>query len=292
MAKAGAITKRRKAVQNTRKITRTMQLIATAQFQAAFKRATRTQPYTQRITELAGQLSRTQGDIEHPLLAVNTDAKRSQHLIITSNRGLCGGYNGNLIRNALESIQAREADGEAVDLHVAGKKGIAYFKFLGREMVWTSTEFEDKPQFNEVEPIAQAMMDAYERKELGSVHVTYMKFISAGVQQAQTIQLLPIERPAADEADAGATSEVQYDFSPPPDVLLGKLLPETVKVRLFQCFTDAAVSEQVARMVAMKAATDAAGDMIKTLTQQYNRARQSQITLELLDIVSGAEALQ
>jgi len=290
MAKARAIIKRRKAVQNTRKITRTMQLIATAQYQAAYSRATRTKPYTERITDLAGQLSGGQGQIEHPLLQVNTESKRSVLLVLTSNRGLCGGYNGNLLRTAVAHVDKRRAAGETVDLHVAGKKGIFYFNFLGRQMAWTDTSFDDKPAFSQVEPIASSFMDAYQRKQVDSVWVTYMKFISAGVQEVETVQLLPIEPPETAEGQAATTT--QYDYTPPPDVLLGELLPETVKVRLFQCFTDAAVSEQASRMVAMKAATDAAADMIKTLGRQYNRARQGQITLELLDIVAGAEALQ
>lgn len=291
MAKARAIITRRKAVQNIRKITRTMQLIATARFQAAFNRATRTRPYTERLTEMVSQLSRGQSELSHPLLRVNRESKRSRLIVTTSNRGLCGGYNASLLRAAIEHVKSREAAGETIDLHVCGKKGIAYFKFLGRQMADTDTRFENKPQFDQVEPIATNLIDAYERREIDSVHVTYMKFVSAGVQRVQTMQLLPIEPPTSEGEDPAHAAEVQYDFMPPAEELLGELLPETVKVRLFQCFIDAAVSEQVARMVAMTAATEAAGDMIKLLTQQYNRARQSQITLELLDIVGGAEAL-
>ena len=291
MAKARAIITRRKAVQNIRKITRTMQLIATARFQAAFNRATRTRPYTERLTEMVSQLSRGQSELSHPLLRVNRESKRSRLIVTTSNRGLCGGYNASLLRAAIEHVKSREAAGETIDLHVCGKKGIAYFKFLGRETADTDTRFENKPQFDEVEPIATNLIDAYERREIDSAHVTYMKFVSAGVQRVQTMQLLPIEPPTSEGEDPAHAAEVQYDFMPPAEELLGELLPETVKVRLFQCFIDAAVSEQVARMVAMTAATEAAGDMIKLLTQQYNRARQSQITLELLDIVGGAEAL-
>lgn len=291
MAKARAIIKRRRAVLNIRKITRTMQLIATARFQAAFSRATRTRPYTERITDLVRQLSRGQGDLSHPLLQVNSQSKRSRLIVITSNRGLCGGYNGGILRLTMDHLRTREQTGESVDLHVVGKKGISYFRFLGRSMVATDTKFEDKPQYAQIEPIATQLMDAYERRELDAVHVAYMRFVSVGVQRPQVMQLLPTEPPPAD-AQAGAAAPVQYEFTPPPAELLGELLPETVKVRLFQCFVDAAVSEQVSRMVAMKAATDAAGDMIRSLTRHYNRARQSQITMELLDIVGGAEAIK
>jgi len=292
MAKARAIIKRRKAVMNIRKITRTMQLIATARFQAAYTRATRSRPYTERITELVRQLSRDQGEISHPLLQTNTESKRSQFIVITSNRGLCGGYNGGILRAAIDHLEHREQAGETVDIYAIGKKGISYLKFLGRPLAATDTRFEDKPQFSEVEPMATQLMDAYERREIDAVHVAYMRFFSTGVQRPQVLQLLPIEPPTADAETGAAAAPVQYDFTPPPKELLAELLPETVKVRLFQCFIDAAVSEQTARMVAMKAATDAAGDMVRTLTQHYNRARQTQITLELLDIVSGAEAIK
>jgi F-type H+-transporting ATPase subunit gamma len=291
MAKARAIIKRRKAVLNIRKITRTMQLIATARFQAAFNRAMASKPYTERITELVEQLSSQHGDLEHPLLQQNTESKRSVEIVLTSNRGLCGGYNAGILRAALEQIRVREDMGEKVDTYAVGKKGINYLRFLGREMARRETHFEDKPKFAEIEPIASELIQAYSARRIDAVFVTYVRFVSTAVQRVTTIQLLPLERAAASESQL-PTAEVQYDFLPSAPELLAELLPESVKVRLFQCFMDAAVSEQVARMVAMKSATDAAGDMVRSLTQQYNRARQSQITLELLDIVGGAEALK
>ena len=275
---------------NIRKITRTMQLIATARFQNAFKRAIGAKPYTAGIMQLVGQLA-DGVEIEHPLLRQNTGSKRSVLIVATSNRGLCGGYNGAALRAAMRHIHEREQAGEMIDLHVCGKRGIGYFRFHGRPMGSTHTTFEDRPKFAEVEPIALAMMDAYERRQVDAVYVTYTRFESASRQMAETIRLLPLEPPTAGKQE-GLTRVSVYRFSPPAEELLAHLLPLTVKVRLFQCLMDAAVSEQVARMVAMKAATDAAGTMIKTLTQHYNRARQSQITLELLDIVGGANALK
>jgi F-type H+-transporting ATPase subunit gamma len=293
MAKARAIGKRRKAVQNIRKITRTMQLIATARFQSAYNRATATKPYVENITRLVEELSRAQGDIEHPLLKANTEAHKTALIVLTSNRGLCGGYNSALLRAALEYVRGREAAGRTVDLHVVGKKGIAYFKFLNRNMAWTETRIEGNAPFAEVEHISEKMMGTYTAGQLGGVYVAYTRFVSAGVQRPEVLQLLPIRKPAPAETAAAKSNEttVQYEFSPAAEQLLAELLPEVVKVRLFQCFNDAGVSEQTARMVAMKSATDAAGDMIRSLTQRMNRARQSQITLELLDIVAGAEAL-
>jgi F-type H+-transporting ATPase subunit gamma len=154
-----------------------------------------------------------------------------------------------------------------------------------------NTKIEDKPQFRDIEPIAQGFIDQYTNGEIDSVYVAYMKFFSVGRQRPEVLQLLPLQQMTQDEEAAAASGQVEYDFMPEPLGLLAELLPMTVKTRLYQCFTDAAVSEQIARMVAMKQATDAAEDMIKYLTQKYNRARQAQITTELLDIMGGAEAL-
>lgn len=299
MAKARAIIKRRKAVQNIRKITRTMQLIATARFQRAFNRAMGTKPFTRKMTELVRQLASTQGELEHPLLKVHEATGRSVLLVIASNRGLCGGYNGNILRTAMHYIRNVEAksgdNAPTIDLHVSGKKGISYFRFLKRPTVATYTHFEDKPQFAQVEVLADQFIRQYTNGEIDSVQVAYMQFESTAVQKPTLLQLLPLESPAdtaAHRAPDSPAAGVEYDFSPPAAEILAELLPFSVKTQLFQCFTDAAVSEQTARMVAMKAATDAAGDMLKQLTQAYNRARQTQITLELLDIVGGAEALK
>lgn len=309
MAKARQIVKRRKAVTNIRKITRTMQLIATARFQQAYNRATATKPYTQKITQLVEELSAAaQGQMDHPLLRENPDAPKDVVLVLTSNRGLCGGYNAGVLRRAVAHLD-RSTDCPH-ELHVVGKKGIAYFRFLHRAIERAITDIDDRPRFEQVEPIAAELMKRYETGELRGASVVYMRFISAGRQAPEVIRLLPLsaavtKAPAAGTGAAppssaappsgtagGSVVTAQYDFSPGPEQLLKALLPQTVKVRLYQCFTDAAVSEQVARMVAMKAATDAAGDMIKLLSRQFNRARQSQITMELLDIVGCAEALK
>ncbi|HKQ49224.1 MAG TPA: ATP synthase F1 subunit gamma [Phycisphaerae bacterium] len=297
MAKARQIVKRRKAVTNIRKITKTMQLIATARFQQAFQRATATKPYTQKITQLVEELSAAaEGQIDHPLLKENPDAPTDLLLVLTSNRGLCGGYNAGVLRKAMAHMQAAT---RPLELHVVGKKGIAYFRFMRKEITQAITTIDDRPRFEQVEPLATTFMKRYEAGELGAVYVTFMRFISTGRQVPETVRLLPLSRAEVQTGETKPAPQagvpkptVQYDFSPEPGQLLKVLLPQTVKVRLYQCFTDAAVSEQTARMVAMKAATDAAGDMIKSLSRQFNRARQSQITMELLDIVGCAEALK
>jgi F-type H+-transporting ATPase subunit gamma len=294
MANRRVLVTRRKAVRNIRKITRTMQLIATARFQAAFNRAVATKPYTQKLAELVADLSSAAETVDHPLLASREQVSRSALVVLTSARGLCGGYNASVLRAAISHLDAEQGRDVQSRVHMVGKKGIAFFRFLRREMAEQRTDIGEPPRFEQIEPLANDLMDRFLRGEIDAAYVTYMKFISTGQQRPAVEQLLPLvqrapEQPAAEQQQKAP--RVEYEFSPGPKELLDELLPAVVRVRLFQAFTDAAVSEQIARMVAMKAATDAAGDMIKSLTRQYNRARQTQITMELLDIVGGANAL-
>jgi len=173
---------------------------------------------------------------------------------------------------------------------VFGKKGISYFRFQREEMAAQDTSIGDRPTFELVEPVVNRLIDDFLAGRVSEVDVVYMRFYSAGRQAPEVVQLLPIVDTAPAGADVPA-AHVEYEFRPDAETLMAELLPAIVRVRLFQAFLDAAVSEQVARMVAMKAATEASEDMIRNLTRQYNRARQTQITMELLDIVGGANAL-
>jgi F-type H+-transporting ATPase subunit gamma len=292
VARARAIVKRRKAVRSIRKITRTMQLIATARFQQAHNRAVAGRPYVTRIRHMVGQLSEGV-DLDHPLLRENPDTAPDVVLVLTSNRGLAGGYNSNVLRAAVRHIDELTAQARPVRIRVVGKKGIQYFKFLGRPLDAAYMEFGDKPTYAQVSELADQLMAQYAAGEIRSVSVAYMRFVSTGSQRPEVVRLLPMEPPKHAEDEAVEPHRaVEWEFSPDPASILADLLPEAVRVSLYQCFLEAVTSEQVARMVAMKAATDAAGDMIKFLSLQYNRARQTQITLELLDIVGGANALQ
>ncbi|HUU97130.1 MAG TPA: ATP synthase F1 subunit gamma [Phycisphaerae bacterium] len=318
MAKARAIVQRRKAVRNIHKITRTMQLIATARYQKCYQRAVASKPYTAKITEMAQAVVETnavrellraleeqagdgtpgaasaESDLTGRVLRLlkpNEGVGQSVLLTITSNRGLCGAYNASVLRSVVEHRERLLADGITPALEMVGKKGANYMRFLGHELAETITDIEDRIAYGRVAAMAERYMKLYEDHAVARVDVAYMRFHSVGVQRPTVVQLLPIEPPEATEAEAHRVRP-DFEFSPPPAVLLARLIPETVKVRLFQYFNDAIVSEQVARMLAMRAATDAAGDMIKYLTRQYNRARQTQITLELADIVGGAEAVR
>ncbi len=289
MAKARQIIRRRRAVVSTRKITQTMQLIATARFQKCLLRAQASKPYTEKLTDMISDLS-GMGTVDHPLLRPNPRAKTAVLLAITSNRGLCGGYNAAVLRQAMEQRRRLTAEGQTVELEIVGKKGVGYLRFLGVPTSRQVTDVEDRIAYARVAEMADRYIARYESGELSRVDVAYTRFNSLSSQKAQVVQLLPIEPPRSDAAAGKPRRE--FEFSPAPELLLARLIPETVKVRLFQYFNDAIVSEQVARMIAMKQATDAAGEMIKFLTRQYNRARQTQITMELLDIVGGAEAIK
>jgi len=299
MANRRVIVKRRKAVRNIRKITRTMQLIATARFQAAMNRATASRPYVDKLAEMVADLSRVTGELSHPLMESHGGEGRSALIVVTSNRGLCGGYNASVLRAAFEHLAAQDGAGVASEVHMVGKKGISAFRFRRREMAGRTTDIDDKPSYGQVEPLARALVEGFLDGRYAAVHVAYTRFYSAGRQRPEVIRLLPLAREVA--AEAGQAAEAgdierggavpQYEILPSPAELLDKLLPASVRMRLYQSFLDAAVSEQIARMTAMKAATEAAEDMIRGLTLQYNRARQTQITMELLDIVGGAAAL-
>ena len=296
MAKARAIVKRRKAVRNIRKITKTMQMIATAKFQKSLKRAIGTKPYTQKVRELVAELAGSVGNVEHPLLRKPEEGGRTRRIamvVVTSNRGLAGAYNGNVLRTAATAIRALEAEESAVELYVSGKKGISYFNFQRRPIA-QRLDVSDTPRFAEVQPLADSLMQQFTEGKIDGVRVAYMNFHSAGVQKPDVMTLLPlasIENAAKPSAELAKREQAVYEFSPDPKELLDELLPLTVRSALFQAFLDATTSEHVARMVAMKSATDNADKMAKALTMQYNRARQSQITTELAEIMGGVEAM-
>jgi F-type H+-transporting ATPase subunit gamma len=291
MAKTRAIVKRRKAIRNIRKITRTMELIATARFKKALDRAVEAEAYTRKIGELAADLSASATNVTHPLLQQRESIRNSLLLVICSNRGLCGGYNASILREAMGRI--RQLRGENVTLHLelSGKRAITYFRFQAITAEKTFTHFEDKPRFDEVEELANRYIAGYVSGQLDRVEVCYMRFWNAARQTPIIDTLLPLASPRT-EASAAPASTVEYEFLPNARDILEEILPVSFKVRLFKCFLDAAVSEQIARRVAMKAATENAGEMIKTLTRQYNRARQAQITKEIAEVIGGAEALK
>lgn len=304
MAKARAIVKRLKAVKNIRKITRTMELIATARFKRAMDRATEAAAYTRKISEIVADLSQLDLDFKHPLLEKRESEQKSVLLVLTSNRGLCGGYNSAVLRRATGWLNESKSSEVETSVEVSGKRGIAFLQFQGYSIDRRYGQFEDKPAFGEVEELADHYIELFNRRELDRLDVAYMQFESASRQTAVLETLLPIGKLADAKvaepergkspflATAAEKKHVEYEFLPSAEEILEEIVPASFKAQLFKCFLDAAVSEQIYRMVAMKGATENAGEMIETLTMKYNRARQSQITSELSEIIGGAAALE
>jgi len=301
MAKARALDKRRKSIKNIRKITRTMELIATARFKRAMDRATASTAYTKRITALVAELASTGLEVSHPLLEQRSEIKSAVLLVLTGNRGLCGGYNSNVQRAALLRIEELRTQVPKLSIEISGKRGISGLKFRGVTPDMAYTHFEDKPTYEEVEVLANRYLDEYITGKIDRLDVAYTRFDNVAKQTAVVETLLPLgslalptgrqSTPATTEA-AKPHTEVQYEFLPSAQSILEEIVPTSFKVKLFKCFLDSAVSEQIARRVAMKAATENADKMIKKLSMTYNRARQSQITGEIMEILGGVEALK
>jgi len=303
MANLRQLAKRRKAVRNIRKITRTMELIATARFKTALDRATEAEEFTRKIAELAADLSRNSGDASHPLL-VTRPVQKALLLVLTSNRGLCGGYNANILREAVAALRRYREANTPFELEVSGRRGTTFFRFQRIERSAEYFHFEDKPTFAQVDVLAGRYIDRFVTGQVDEVKVAYMKFFNAARQQAVVETLLPLSsvavetrkpttRPAGAAGAVGAAgAAVNYEFLPDAASILDELVPTALKVRLFKMFLDAAVSEQIARRVAMKAATENAGELIKDITRLYNRTRQANITKEISELIAGAEALK
>jgi F-type H+-transporting ATPase subunit gamma len=303
MAKARALDKRRKSIRNIRKITRTMELIATARFKKAMDRATAATAYTRRITQIVSDLAQAGLEVSHPLLEAHETTASATLLVLTANRGLCGGYNGSIIRAAIPRINELKGQGIKTRLEVSGKRGISAFRFRKIEIDETFRDkdgepiyvFEDQPKYADVEQIANRYLEAYITGKLDRLDVAYTKFLSSAKQTAVIETLLPLGSLGdAEQAEPKGkkSEESMYEFLPSAESILQEVVPASFKAKLFKCFLDAAVSEQIARMVAMKSATENASEMIKDLSMTYNRARQSQITGEIMEIIGGVEALK
>jgi F-type H+-transporting ATPase subunit gamma len=299
MANPRLLDKRRKSIRNIRKITRTMELIATARFKKAMDRASAATAYTNRMTRLVGDLMASGLEVRHPLLEVREKVQNATLLVLTANRGFCAGFNGNVVRAAAIRWEELNSEVPSCRMEVVGKKGIAAMKFRSLAVDQSFTNFEDKPAFDEVDVLASRYLDEYATGKLDRLDVVYTRFVSIARQQVTIETLLPLGAISADAGGGSADSSPKseggrraiYDFVPSPESILEEVVPASFKIKLFKCFLDSAVSEQIARMVAMKSATENAQDLIHRLSRQYNRARQGRITSELMDVIGGVEAL-
>lgn len=293
MANARLLVKRLKSVRNIRKITRTMELIATSRFKRAMDRATEAAEYTKKISEIVGDLGSADLKFSHPLLEERAETKKSVLLVLTSNRGLCGGYNGAVLRKTLKHIEQLKSDGIDYSLEVSGKRGIKFLNFQKIDLAESYTHFEDSPTFAEVDELGSRYVEDFIAGRIDRLDVAYTSFQTISRQSAVVESILPLSSLSGDSDETASGSDgIDYEFQPSPQEILEEIVPAAFRAKLFKCFLDAAVSEQIARMVAMKGATENADEMAGDLKQQYNRARQAGITSELAEIIGGAAALE
>ena len=288
MAKGRELKGRIRSVQNTRKITRTMEMVATSKLKRAQDRLGAARPYSQELRKVIGRLLNPELAARYSLLRQPEEVRSAAVLLITSNRGLAGAFNANLIRMARNLVSELRGKGVATEMHIVGKKGISFFKFLGESLAAARADFSDRPSVDDTTELVGPLMDRFVAGELDAVYIVHASFNSALSTPPNTIRVLPIEPPARDEG----ANEVDYILEPSADEILELILPLYVKNTVYTAVLETAAAEHGARRTAMKSATDNAGDMIQTLTRRYNRARQAAITQEIAEIVGGAAALE
>ena len=288
MASLKDYKKKLKSISNTRKITRTMEMVSAAKAKKTTDRVEASTPYSSKLRELMDSLAGG-GSVDHYLVEEPEKIERSALLVVTANRGLCGGYNTNVANMAEKWVRAEEAEGRTVDVSMVGKKGAARFRFRKVPVLETYTHIEDKPGFKDADEIASGYMARFRSGEVQRVMVAVTRYHSAATQKPEMTQLLPI-RPPENEA-VGVAARTEFIFEPDSQRIINDLLPFSVKHALYRLFVEAAAGEQVHRRVAMKLATDNAAELIKFYTGKYNRERQASITQQIMEIVSGAEAL-
>lgn len=283
MSKAREIRRRIRSVENTRQITRTMEMVATSKLKRATDRVYESRPYGVALEELVSGLTGVEATDRFPLLRSPEETRTAAILLLTANRGLAGAFNVNLIRRARELLGDFRARGIATELHVAGRKGIAFFRFQGEPMSSSWTDIGDQPTVGDAERLTRGLRARFERGALDEIWVVSSKFRSALSTPPVARELLPIR---VREASAGHASIL----SPSADAILNRLLPLYVRNVVYRALVENQAAEQGARRTAMKNATDSASDMLETLERTYNRARQGQITQEIAEIVGGADA--
>lgn len=295
MANLRDIKKRIVSVHSTRQITRTMEMVATAKIKKAQERIESARPYALSMMEVLGNVARFAKGAEHPLLLEHENRERIVVIVVTSDRGLAGAFNSNILRLTEGIIRDESANDVLVDIIAVGKKAVGYFRYRGIEPIAAYRDISDKITFADAKSIAAHLIPGYEAEEIDAVYVVFNRFKNVAEQKPEVHQLLPIERRVMDEAVEdveAARVSAEYQFEPDPESVLELLLPTYVETLIYRALMESAASEQGARRTAMKSATDNASEMISTLTRSYNRARQATITNEIAEIVGGAVALE
>ena len=301
MAKSRQLKGRIRSVQNTRKITKTMELVATSKLKRAQDRVVAARPYAEALRQVIADLFTPDLADQFPLLRqpaspAKGGPRRAAVILLTSNRGLAGGFNSNLIKEARRRVESLEAEGYMVDLYGIGRKGIGFFKYLGRKLALERIDIGDKPTADHAAEIVEPLILGFAAGELASVDLIQARFLGPLQTPPATIRILPVEtvgKRGSGEAGREAEGKVaNYILAPNAEAILERLLPLYVRNAVYRGLVETAAGEHGARRTAMKNATDNAGEILELLKRTYNRQRQAQITQEIAEIVGGAAALQ
>lgn len=289
MAKGRELKGRIKSVENTRKITRTMEMVATSKMKRAADRVSAARPYALALGEVLSHVYTPELAEQFPLLRRPAQIRRAALVVLTANRGLCGAFNTNLLRESRARLAEWEGQGVSVELHVVGRKGIGFYRYLGRDLAGQRADIGDKPSSADAASLIDGLMARYAAGDLDAVFITYAKYKSALSTPPATDQVLPVVAPAVAGGNGGARD---FLLAPSATEILEALLPLYVRNSVYRALVETAAGEQGARRTAMKNATDNATEMLQLLKRTYNSARQAQITQEIAEIVGGASALQ
>jgi F-type H+-transporting ATPase subunit gamma len=290
--KERVLRRRIKSVQSTKKITKAMELIAASRILKAQQRVNAARPYSEQITEVIRNLAAAGAGGGSALLEQREEVRTVALVVISADRGLCGGYNTNIIRATEREMARLKGEGKQVRLVTVGKKATAYFRFRGFELDDAFTGFSDEPTYEDARTVAEAVVGRFEEGDYDQVELFFTQFISAGVQRVTQRRFVPLETDVLDAAAAGSGPSADYEFEPGPGEILDRLLPRYAEARLFAALLEGSASFFAAQQRAMKSATDNAEELITKLSRVMNRARQDSITTEIMEIVSGAEALR
>lgn len=289
------LRQRIRTVNSTKKITKAYELIATSRLAKAQTRVAASRPYADEITNVLSALAEASANLDHPLLTERPNPKRAAVLVVTSDKGMCGGYNANVLKAAEQLLQLLRSEGKEPVLYVTGRKGQGYYQFRRREVTGSWSGFSQTPHYVNAVEAGDALVEAFLKgtedgaQGVDEIHIVYTEFKSMLSQTPTARRIAPMEVEYTGETPKGPRAV--YDFEPSAEALLGAMLPKYVKTRLFSAMLEAAASESAARRTAMKAATDNATELVRNLSRAANSARQAQITQEISEIVGGAAAL-
>lgn len=288
MAGAKEIRSKIASIKNTQKITRAMEMVAASKMRKTQERMRASKPYANKIYDVVKHLGRANAEYRHPFM-IQRPVKKIGLIVVSTDRGLCGGLNVNLFRDTLNAMRGWQAEGHEIKLCIIGRKGQAFFKRVGGKILASVDHLGDTPSIRDLIGTVKVMLDAFEQGELDALHIVYNEFINTMTQKPRVKQLLPL--PIAEEDTKTLGHHWDYIYEPDPRELLDGLLTRYIELQVYQAVVENIACEQAAKMIAMKSATDNAGDLIKSFQLAYNKARQAAITQELAEIVGGADAL-